>query len=152
MSTTRVTSGTDCQQGCVSARNDAETTSQANGKLSCSLEAAKALCFPALQNPAGDNNQLPEVQNKKYYWELGRNLPQEILHRRECGREAYKGAQNFRNNERRAKSRLFMQQNLCDPSRFYREAAEHPEGHIVDVMAAALMKKVVLFPSRPVIK
>lgn len=152
MSTTRVTRGTDCQEDNVSTCKDVETTSLVIDSLSCTSEAAKASCFPMFQKSLGVGKELPEAQNKKYYWELGRNLPQEILHRRECGREAYKGAQNFRNNERRAKSRLFMQQHVSDPSRFYREATRHTKSHIVDVMAAALMKRVVLSQSSTIVK
>lgn len=119
------------------------------GETQNSVPSASAAMKVAMS--FADNKQLLDMYNKKYYWELGRNLPQEILHRRECGKEAYKGAQNFRSNERRAKARLFLQHHIADPSRFYKEASRHPDHDIIDAMAAAVLKNVVLFQRSSVV-
>ncbi|CAD7704162.1 unnamed protein product [Ostreobium quekettii] len=88
--------------------------------------------------------QLSEEEGSRYYWELGRTLGQELLRRHEWGRDAHVGALNFRDSKRRAQSRLYSQHKLSNPSRFYREAARHPEGDIMDSMALALRRKVTL--------
>lgn len=91
-----------------------------------------------------------EEEGSRYYWELGRNLGQELLRRHEWGRDAYVGAQNFRDSERRAQSRLYSQHKLSNPSRFYKEAARHPEGDIIDSMTLALGRKVVLLDCKEI--
>eukprot|EP00803_Ostreobium_quekettii_P010012 evm.model.scf_740.2 EVM.evm.TU.scf_740.2 scf_740:37347-39341(-) len=83
-------------------------------------------------------------RGNRYHWESGMNLGKELLRRRECGREATAMALNFRDSDRRAQSRLYVQHKFSNPSRFFKEAARHPEGDIIDSMALGFRTKVAL--------